>query len=208
MLKTRRKVSAIYNDFKSEIARIERFDNYNQREFSSGRLSRDHLHFLSASLFFRAYKNYENVIEDTFVLYCQNKPGRNGNLPKSFLLPRDSAHTKALLNFPRDFTDWSSPSTIISRSEMFLRNGFTYKPVFSIYLSKLQDYKKIRNYIAHKSDYAHNQYSKVVQSYHGALPLTIPEPGEYLNYISKTDPSKYILMEIFEALKDIVDRIT
>ena len=36
----------------------------------------------------------------------------------------------------------------------------------------------------------------------------LPEPGEYLNYISKTDPSKYILMEIFETLKDIVDRIT
>lgn len=208
MLKIRRKVSAIYNDFKTEMARIERFDNYNQLEFSSGRLSTAHLHFLSASLFFRAYKNYESVIEDSFILYCQNKPGRNGNIPKSYLLPMNSKHTKALLNFPRDFTDWSSPATIISRSEMFLRNGFKYKPVISSYLSKLQDYKKIRNYIAHKSDFAHNQYSKVVQSYHGALPLIIPEPGEYLNYISRTDPSKYILIEIFETLKDIVDKIT
>lgn len=207
MAKKRIKISAAYNDFTRQVANLRSFDRNNQTNFSSGVLSRKQIHLLTESLFFNAFREYENYIRDVFVLYTQEKKRTNGQKVNSFLKPKDFFHAEQMLQSSMPFLDWNSPDIIIERSELYLKDGFPIKIPYAANRTRLTDFKKVRNHIAHNSIQSLNGFKKVLRIYYGTNPLTTPAIGEYLLLTSRVDPTKYHLLEFFDLIEDMANRI-
>lgn len=105
------------------------------------------------------------------------------------------------------FLDWNSPDMIIERSELYLKDGFPIKIPYTVNRTRLSDFKKVRNHIAHNSIQSLNGFKKVLRTYFGTNPLSIPTIGEYLLSTSRKDPTKYHLLEFFDLIEDIANRI-
>jgi len=207
MSKKRIKISATYNDFSSQLKSLRSFDQVNQTNFQNKKLSKKQLHILSESTFFSAFREYENFIRDVFLLYTQEKKRMSGAKVVSYLQPKDFFHAENLIKSSMPFLDWNSPDTIIERSELYLKDGYPIKALYTTNKSSLSSYKKIRNHIAHNSTESMNSFKKVLRGYFGTNPLVIPSVGEYLLLTSKTDQNKYHLLEFFDLLEDMANGI-
>lgn len=201
------KISAAYNDFSVQIKSLRNFDSTNQTNFQSNNLSKKQLHFLTEFIFFSAFREYENLVRDIFILYTQEKKRTNGKKVKSFLKPRDFFHAENLIKSSMQYLDWNTPNTIIERSELYLKNGYPIKTPYTANRTVLLKYKRLRNHIAHNSVESLNGYKKVLRSYYGTNPLKILSVGEYLILTSKQDLTKYHLLEFFDLIEDMADRI-
>jgi len=215
MTAQRRKVSAVYSDFYKEIKRLEKFDRENQRKFSNSvnsidpvRISKRQLYLLTETLFFSGYRAYENFLRDVFLLYCLEKKPRSGKEVRSFLKPKDFNHAEMLIQSSMKNLDWSSPSAIITRAELYLEYGFPIKAPISTMQSYLTDYRRIRNQIAHNSKESINEYKKTIKSHYKTIPLTIPSPGEFLLQTENRRTHKYKLLTFFEKMKVLAHELT
>jgi len=202
----RRKLSAVTKDFNTEISRLERFDSENQRKFSSSvdSFSKNQLHFLTESIFFRAFRSYEKVVRDVFLLYCLGKRSDSGKKASSYLKPKSFLHAETLLKSQLRFLDWGNPDIVIERAETYLKDGYPIKLPLSSNREALQDFRKIRNHIAHDSKESLEGYKSVLRKHYGTVPLSVPCPAEFLLRNDRADPSKYKLQVYFELLKDMI----
>jgi len=200
-VKNRVKISASVNSFTQDIARLRRFDFLNQTKFNNGQLTRPQLELLVESIFFNTYRSYEGFIREVFILYCMEKKSSKKPNAKSFLKPNNFLHAEQLLKSSMAFLDWTSADTVIERAELFLNNGHPIKLPYTTHKVQLNNFKKIRNHIAHNSIESEIQFSKVVQIYyHGVVPLAIPTPGQYLMLTSRSTPANYILLDFFDLM--------
>jgi len=206
MAVVRRKISAVTKDFNTEILRLERFDSGNQRKFSSSihPFSKNQLHFLTESIFFRAFRSYEKLVRDIFLLYCLGIKSDSGKRASSYLNPNGFLHAETLIKSQLRFLDWGNPDIVIERAETYLKNGYPMKLPLSSNREALQDYRKIRNHIAHDSKESFDGYISVLRKHYGTVPLSIPCPGEFLLRNDRAHPSKYNLQVYFDLLKDMV----
>lgn len=210
MPRTRRKLSACRSDFQTELGRLERFDAKNQERFSAqtSPLSKGQLHFLTEAVFFRAFRAYERFVRDVFLLYCLEKRPESGARVKSYLKPRGFLHAEELIKSSMRFLDWTKPDVVIQRAELYLEDGFPIKPVYVVNRDALQDFRRIRNRIAHDSVESLDAYSITLRRYYGAVPLRIPTPGEFLLELDKVDPSKYKLLAFFSLMNSLSTDLT
>lgn len=207
MVRKRIKISAAYNDFVKELNRLKTFDKQNQVNFQNGTLTKKQLHFLTESIFFNSFREYENFVRDIFLLYTQEKKNANNDNVKSFLKPKDFEHAEKLIQSSMSIIDWNSPDTIISRSELYLKDGFPVKTPYSSNRTKLSSYRTLRNHIAHNSSVSLKNYLKVLRAYYGTNPLTIPPVGEYLLLNSHINQHNYTLLDFFDTLEDMANRL-
>lgn len=207
---TRRKVSAVERDFNLEIERLERFDIENQRNFSSNEksISKTQLYFLTEAIFFRAYRSYEKVIRDIFLLYCLEKQPRTGGKVLSYLKPKGFLHSEELIKSSLRFLEWGNPDIVIKRAETYLSDGFPLKLPLSSQRQKLHDFRKIRNHIAHDSKESFDGYKSVLIKYFGTVPIVVPCPGDFLLQADRSDSTKYMLQIYLDLLKQLVSNIS
>ena len=204
MAVARRAISAALKDFQLEIQRLEKFDAENQKNFAASALSQKQLHLLTEAIFFSSFRTYENFVRDIFLLYCMGKNPFSGRRKvKSFLTPLDFLHAENLIKSAMPFLDWSSPDTIISRSELYLKNGFPIKDAIEPHLIELREFKKIRNHIAHNSTESFGEYVKVLKRHYSVIPLTPPSPGEFLLLSTTGSTPMYKLQQFFSAVRSI-----
>lgn len=203
---SRRKVSRVLKDFRQEIDQLERFDADNQGENS--RLNKKQLHLLTESIFFSAYRSYEQFVRDVFILYCLEKNTQSGKKVRSYLDPTSFHHAERMLQSSMQFIDWNSPELLIERADLYLKDGFPIKDPYIANTGSLNDFKHIRNHIAHRSENSLNKYQKVVRRHYGFAPLQTPEPGEYLLLSEKATPNRYKLLSFFEKMKELSTAVT
>ncbi|MCE5180194.1 MAG: hypothetical protein LLG15_00155 [Betaproteobacteria bacterium] len=204
MAAVRRSLSAALKYIQLEIQRLEKFDAENQRNYAASGLSKKQLHLLTEAIFFSSFRTYENFVRDVFLLYCMGKNPCSGRRQvKSFLNPLDFLHTENLIKSAMPFLDWSSPDTILNRSELYLKNGFPIKDAIEPHLVELREFKKIRNHIAHNSSESLGEYMKVLKKHYSVIPLTTPSPGEFLLLSVTGGPPLYKLQQFFEVVKSV-----
>ena len=205
MPKFRRKLSAVTRDFQTELKRLERFDAINQTMFSTSAsvLSKHQLHFLTEAIFFRAFRAYEKFLGDIFLLYCLEKRPRSGAKVTAYLNPKSFAHAEKLIQGSQRFLDWLDPDTVISRAEVYLKDGFPIKLPYSTNREVLKDLKKIRNHVAHDSKESYRGYQSVLMHHYRTIPLRIPSPGEFLLLSDLNDPTKYKLLVFFDLMRTL-----
>lgn len=203
-VKNRVKISASYNSFIQEITRLERFDFLNHQKFSINELTKPQMELMVESIFFASFRSYEGFIREIFVLYCLEKHTPTKRNVKSFLKPKNFEHSELLVKSSMPFLDWTSPETVIERSELYLKDGYPIKLPYTTNLQQLRDFKKLRNHIAHNSFESEIQYEKLVRTYYnGVKPLIIPSPGQYLMLPSKRNATNYLLLDFFQLMKTI-----
>jgi hypothetical protein len=202
----KRKLSAVRAAFEADIQRLSKLDADNQRRFTASigaaglvGLPKKQLQLLTEATFFAGFRSYENFLRDAFLLYCLGQSTTTGKKVRSYLQPRDVEHAEELLQSSMPFLDWSSPSTVSTRAEVYLKNGFPVKNALTSNQVKLQRYKVIRNHIAHKSTTSLAEYKKVLKSHFSTIPLVIPEPGEFL-LLPESGTTKYKLQVFFDDL--------
>ena len=214
MPKYRIKISAVYKDFNKELRILERFDSENQKRFSGGlgitqtNITRHQLHFLTEAVFFRAFRAYERFVRDIFLLYCQEKSPRSGARVISFLKPTSFNHSEELIKSSLRYLEWTNPDDVIRRSELYLKDGFPIKLPYATHRETLQDFRRIRNHIAHDSIESLNGYKVALRRHFGTIPLRLPAPGEFLLLTDRSDPTKYKLLVFFNLMKTISSELT
>lgn len=203
-VKNRIKISACYNPFIQEINKLERFDFLNHKKFNSSELTKDQMELMVESIFFAGFRAYEGFIREIFVLYCLEKQTPTKKKVKSYLKPKNFEHSELLVKSSMPYLDWTSPETVISRSELYLEDGYPIKLPYTTNLQQLKDFKKLRNHIAHNSLESETQYEKLVRTYYGGVkPLVCPTPGQYLMLTSKVKTTNYLLLDFFDLMKKI-----
>lgn len=148
MLVRRTSISAAKRDFINEISRLRRFDHQNQVNFARGDLTKNQIDLLVEAIFFSAFRAYENFLREIFLLHCMGKNWSKRRKPASFLKSVNFEHTERLIKSSMQFLDWTSPDTVITRSELYLKDGFPFKIPITSNITALRDFKKLRNHIA------------------------------------------------------------
>ncbi len=208
MLVRRTSIAAAKRDFISEISRLRRFDHKNQVNYLSGSISKSQIDLLVEAIFFSAFRAYENFLREIFLLHCMGKEWSKRRKPASYLNSLNFDHTERLIKSSMPFLDWTSPDTVINRSELYLKDGFPFKIPISSNISALREFKKLRNHIAHNSMESFLEFQKVVKNYYAILPLSTPSTGQFLMLPSKINPANYILIDCFDLMEDISSHIT
>jgi hypothetical protein len=215
MAGVRRKLSAPLRELNEEIDRLLRFDADNQKNFSTPTgsakkrsISKRQLHMLTESIYFSAFRAYENFLRDVFLLYCLEKKPRSGAKVSSYLKPKSFDHAELLIQSSMQVLDWNNPDQIIERAELYLDQGFPVKLPYTVNRGILQDMRTIRNHIAHNSAKSLRSYKNVLLKHYGVVPLIIPQPGEFLLQPDSANPGKYKLLIYLEFLKQISTDLT
>lgn len=206
-----RNISTLKKQFVLEIDRLDRLDKRNQADFSAGgtmRLLKNQLESLTEFLFLSGFRAYECFIGLLFAHYCCEAPHSSRKSVHSFLQPKSVMHASQLIKSSMHFIDWSSPDTVISRAELYLKDGFPFKLPFTTHRTNLSSLKKIRNHIAHNSLESLEEYKKVVKDYYSTIPLKIPSPGAFLLLPSKQNRHIYNLQAFFNLMKMLSNELT
>lgn len=203
----RRKVSAVKADVIKQLDKLLRLDIDNQKRFS-GSVNRYQLELLTETVFFYAYREFENFLEDAFVLFSLEKKSISGKKYSSFLKPKNFSHARELLQSGMQFLDWTSPDSVISRAEIYLVDGKPFKTPIASSLESLRDMKKLRNHIAHNSRESRKGYIAVITKHYRTVPLKEPMPGKYLlEMVSRAAHPKYYLVKYIEDMKNVATAI-
>ncbi|RMH38616.1 MAG: hypothetical protein D6694_12110 [Gammaproteobacteria bacterium] len=214
-MRIRRKLSAPFRELEQDIARLKRTDAENQAKYvpgpgrpASGSLTKTQLHLLTEALFFRGFRSFESFIRDVFLLYCLEKKPSGRKHVRSYLAPSSFQQAEELVKGESRFLDWARPDSVLSRAELYLRDGFPIKEVYAPRMETLRDLKRLRNHIAHDSPESRTEYLKVLRKHFGVNPLVEPDPGEFLLMTDRTDPSRYKLIVYLDFILDTARALT
>lgn len=145
---------------------------------------------LYEAIFLRVFRAYENFLEEVFLCYLTGERDMSGNAVTSFLTPTDRYHARKMVASSQSFLDWTSPSVVMERSQIYIDGGDPIRTAVASSQQHLQQAKKIRNHIAHNSQESKTEYTKVVQNILLTLPLQLPSVGEFLMKIPTAGPAK------------------
>lgn len=208
----RRKVSAVHSDFVRELDALLRLDSLNQQRYRAGpgrpgpaTLSKKQMILMVESIFIRAFSHYEAFLEEIFILYTRGKLTLGGVPVQSYIKPINSAHARDMLKSAMNFLEWNSPDNVIRRCEIYLMDGDPIKLSVTAHVARLQNIRKVRNAIAHRSTEALSSYSSVVRAEMRAAPLRLPAPGEFLLTTDPGNPNNYFLLSYLGILRSVAD---
>lgn len=203
----RRKIEPVLGDFAAELRSLSRLDAKNQIQLAAS-TKRAQLVLSTEAIFFRAFRAYENFLEDVFVLYTLEKPTLRGRAPKSYLQAENFNHARELLRSGKRFLDWTNPETVIERAETFLKGGGTVKNVLASAKQDLLDMKAVRNHIAHNSEESRAPFEKLIRRVRGTTPIRQVMPGDHLLARVRGGPSgRYYLDHYLDRLSEVSEAI-
>lgn len=205
------KPSGCLTALQSEFKALRALDDRNQKQFSGNKsmsgLTKTQMHFLTESIFFAAFRAYEQFLGNVFLLYCSGMQSNGRKLVRSFLQPKTTKHAEMLVKSSLPFLDWSSPDELIKRAEAYLKDGYPLKVPLSTNIDILRTFKKLRNHIAHMSAESTAGFKKVLKDHYGTLPLRLPRPGKYLLLPCKNNTTTYYLKSFMDTMEDIAMKI-
>jgi hypothetical protein len=134
---------------------------------------------LAGLCLFRIYLAWEEFLEGTFCRYMCGAQTSSGYAP-GLVGPRESTINSAILTIlsGRSYLTWGENATRNRASSVFL-NGDPYATAISAISGKLKEIVTVRNRIAHRSDFAKQEFRNTVIIYRGYVP-TGYSPGRFL----------------------------
>jgi hypothetical protein len=199
-------INEVYQSFQLEINPLFILDQKNQETLGTT-TNQKQLHLINEAIFTQSFRGLENFIQTVFIEYVMGSTTIHGDNVTSYLTPLNNEHAYDLIKSSQPFLEWNSPDILIKRSEVYLDNGFPVKLVISSNKSKIEDFKKIRNHIAHNSKESLVAFKKVLTRHYSTIPLAIPSPGKFLQEQSKVDKRHTLLREYLNSISDIAEAL-
>jgi hypothetical protein len=203
------RIDTAHQAFLVELRRLRAIDRENQSRFRlaapgarSASLSNVQFSLLSEGVFSISFRQFERFLEEVFVLYAKGKRSPSGQRARPFIAPRSSDHALDLMQSAMTFLEWNSPDKVISRAELYLRDGAPVKNVITAHRTVFDDARIIRNHIAHDSRESLRRYRSVAARRLRIAPANVPAPGVFLQ---QTDPStgSYFLLTFLDGFERI-----
>lgn len=129
--------------------------------------------------FLRLMLEWEFFIEESFTRFLCG--GLRTKRPQPHLLAKfkNLENAKDALHGKQGFVGWINPEEIIRQSKLYFRNGEPYISPIQAATKPLNEARIIRNRIAHFSDKAEEQFSKMIREKYGYSPRGMT-PGRFL----------------------------
>jgi len=129
--------------------------------------------------FLKIQLSWEAFLESIFVRYLCGYPSPSGVSPK-LLISRQTCITNALQTIleGKNYLSWS-PDETISRSQKYFDMGEPFSTAISTAKHELKNLHIIRNRIAHRSEYAQQNFRNLVRGEIGFNPRGMT-PGRFL----------------------------
>ncbi len=175
---------------------------------------KSHVCDLAALSFFKIHLAWEEFLEEAFItLLVGARKGTRG--ARSLLDVRTRRQAFDILRGERSaFVEWSFADTIRNRAKRFFYDGKPFDGPLTAGSVYIEQMRKIRNRIAHRSSHAETQFRVLIRDLYGAYK---PEtPGGFLlrkapsnfSIVSQTNPITLIeaYTEIVRTMADNISR--
>ncbi|WHP19294.1 hypothetical protein [Cellulomonas sp. ES6] len=177
------------------------------REYAIDHIEKDEVRFLTLeSAQSRAFRAYENFIENVFLSFMTGEPSVSGAAVGRYVTPPSREHARRMLQGKARFLDWADPSTVIERGEYYFYPDGHLSVAVTQSWNMIDWMRKIRDHIAHNSVESAAQYRKVVAALLLIEPPVAPRPGELLQMRPRRGPFKgrEVLASLFSDLEAFV----
>ena len=145
---------------------------------------------LYEALFARAFREYENFLEDSFISYLSGEPSVSGRRIEVFAAPRDREHARRMLIASSPYLDWTKPTVVRERCEIWFDDP--EQRFYTGIVSSLVWHghaKDLRNHISHNSAESGIAYNKLISALHLVPPAEGMQPGELLMTVPTKGPA-------------------
>lgn len=142
------RIHAIYSKACKELDSLIQIESQYQTNLSTHRAA---LNLSIEYIFLCGYKTWEKFLESVFISQSRYNDPVSGKRPYPFLDPRTEKHAHELIKLEKDYIDWTSPDSVVSRAEILFRNSKIITDPIKSSMQDLRDAKRVRNHIAHES---------------------------------------------------------
>jgi hypothetical protein len=151
--------------------------------------SKQHKDLVVQIAFFQSFLEWEQFLEESFILYLLGHHPPKGIPPKCYANPPDRATAEKMVAEGRRFPDWTVASLVIDRASRFFGDGKPYSDILKLRQTTLEEIKTIRNALAHSSQNSKMKFRKLVLNELGNFPnnMTI---GRFLDMTIPSSSSK------------------
>jgi len=130
--------------------------------------------------FMRMFLAWEDFLEESFVHYMTGAVPAHGRKPVPIVVYGEIEHArKVVYGNGRKYTDWCEPSRVIDRAKLHFKKGEPFASAVAGASVHLMRMRTIRNRIAHRSTWAHEQFKGLLSEFYGSA-ATITTPGRAL----------------------------
>jgi hypothetical protein len=146
--------------------------------------SKHHKDLVVQIAFFQSFLEWEQFLEESFILYLLGHRPPKGAPPKCFAKPPDRATAEKMVAEGRRFADWTVASSVIERASRFFDDGKPYSDILKLKQTSLEEIKTIRNALAHSSQNSKMKFRQLVLRELGSPPGNMTVGG----FLDKTIP--------------------
>lgn len=205
-----RRLDTAHSKLDRELDRLVRLDAENQRRFRAGpgrpgltSITTTQMEVLTEGVFLAAFRHFESLLQESFVLYVVGKKTASGVGARSYLNPKSLEHGLELMQSGMTFLDWNMPSKVIKRAELYLSDGHPVKSIISANQMIFDDARITRNHIAHRSKESLRSYRIMGARLLATAPGNVPDPGKFLQATNPNVPGEYFLQSFIGGFRSI-----
>jgi len=197
--------ATLSNDFRTRLRSLEFTRRKSDILFSSGSITRRDIEQIYQGLFLESVAAFESFIEELFLglLTGRVNPRSTRTSPKVIFTSRSTAMP---IVFAGRFYDWLPYSRTSERAKHFFKNGHPFSVLTSIDINKTDEFRFIRNAIAHKSDHAKKSFEKLVIGPTALLPRE-RRVGAYLVGHFRSSPPQTRYENLIIDMAEIFEKI-
>lgn len=194
------------NEFINRLTALELTRAKMEKLHADGAIEIDDLEQVYSGLYLEAFTSFEGLLEELFFGLILGD--LTSNLPDVILRVSvtPALITREILLIGKQYHDWFPyKEQTLERAKVFFQNGFPFTRLDDGNKSNVQRFHRIRNAIAHKSEFAQRKFEKEVI---GSLTLTPRErrPAAFLRSIFRR-PAQTQYEVAIEELKAIAQKL-
>jgi len=128
------------------------------------------VYLITQLAFLQLFLAWEDFLEQTFICYmCRGKTG-SGYSPELRVRAQNLDHALEILKGPRQYVEWVDGHEIQDRAKTFFQGGEPYYSAIVGAITQLNEMRKIRNRIAHRSKSSEQQFEELGRQLLGYKP--------------------------------------
>lgn len=193
------KINPVLETFKKNVHKSLSLakDAIDFKEFRGGRyrpILKTRLYLIVELSFLQLFISWEQFLEQTFTRYMCGGRTSSGYSPNRYVQPKTLEHALNMIKQKKPYVDWTVGGEVINKAKLCFRDGEPFANALGGSLGQLEEMKKNRNRIAHRSIHSEKEFQNLVRQKLGYNPKGMV-PGKLLLYRIPSTNTKTVLQE-------------